>query len=202
MLLIDEQPQGSVIWMASAESIMRSAQTIRATGQEILAHRRKDESMKINLPLSTIAIFIIFSGSPLYGDTIPGSESETVKHNTTPVQQSSFLTGDSQKVVFDFDKMNEFTGWLRDNGEWSVAGWVKHNHLHCSTYRMGIRFGKGSPACVNVKWLTEPVYVTRKKQCNQANMYHKGSDSNPALAEIFKEITCADAMVRCTGVCD
>ena len=110
------------------------------------------------------------------------------------------LDGNLTKIEFKFD---DGSAWLRSNGEWYVQTDVRHNRLRCATYQLGVRFGHGTPACVNVEWLTEPQYVTTEKQCNSATRPHAGGDQNPALAPEFERITCAERLIRCIdGACD
>jgi hypothetical protein len=81
-----------------------------------------------------------------------------------------------------------------------VAGYIRHNHFRCGTYQLGIQFGSGN-GCVNVKWYSEPVYVSRHRQCNQAVLHHDGYQNDPKLANKFDEITCAQLLIKCDGVC-
>jgi hypothetical protein len=108
--------------------------------------------------------------------------------------------GKLTKIEFKFD---DGSAWLRSNGDWYVKGAVRHNRLRCATYQLGVRFGHGNPACVNVEWLTEPRYVTSEKQCNSAIVPHEGGENDPALASEFERITCAERLIKCVdGTCD
>lgn len=108
--------------------------------------------------------------------------------------------GKLTKIEFKFD---DASAWLRSNGDWYIDGEVIHTRLRCATYQLGMRFGHGNPACVNVEWLTEPRFVTSKKQCNSAVVPHEGGENDPALASEFERITCAERLIRCSdGACN
>ena len=104
------------------------------------------------------------------------------------------------RVDFDF-RAGESTAWLNEGGDFHVHGWVNHRGLLCGTYRVGIRFGIGSPGCLNVDWVTEPVYVTSQYQCNGARMEHDGGDTLPEIGAQVARITCAERVVKCSGTC-
>lgn len=111
------------------------------------------------------------------------------------------LSNAIDKLDFDF-RGDESTGWLNDAGDFDVHGWVTHRGFLCATYRMGIRFGAGSPACLNVRWLAEPQFVTSHVQCNGARVMHSGGDTDVSLGAALKQITCAERIVRCIGSCN
>ncbi len=107
-------------------------------------------------------------------------------------------TGRSDRIDFvTFD----FRAWLRRNGEWHVEGDVTHRGLRCATYEMGLRFGIGSPGCTNVEWVSDVRFVSARTQCNDAGIRHSGGDTQPELESRFREITCAQRVLRCTGNC-
>ncbi|HZF23372.1 MAG TPA: hypothetical protein VE030_07895, partial [Burkholderiales bacterium] len=70
-----------------------------------------------------------------------------------------------ERLDFDF-RLGDSHAWINDNGDFQVSSWIKHTGLLCATYRMGLRFGTGSPGCLNVEWITEPLFVTVEIQCN------------------------------------
>jgi hypothetical protein len=105
-----------------------------------------------------------------------------------------------ERLDFDF-RAEDSLAWINDEGNFQVSGWIKHSGLLCATYRMGVRFGMGSPGCLNVEWLTEPRFVTSEVQCNDARIKHTGGDTDPALGERLARITCGERVVRCTGSC-
>ena len=73
--------------------------------------------------------------------------------------------------------------------------------LLCATYRVGMRFGVGKPGCLNVDWITEPIFVTSQFQCNGARVEHDGGDTVADLGAQVTHITCAERVVRCSGSC-
>ena len=72
---------------------------------------------------------------------------------------------------------------------------------YCVLSPLGLRFGVGSPGCLNVEWITEPRLVTTEVQCNDARIEHRGGDTDPALGKRLARITCGERVVRCTGNC-
>lgn len=104
------------------------------------------------------------------------------------------------RLDFDF-RMGDSHAWINDHGDFQVGGWIKHSGLLCATYRMGLRFGVGSPGCLNVQWITEPLFVTSDIQCNDARVEHAGGDTDAGLGQRLSTITCAERVVRCTGNC-
>lgn len=112
---------------------------------------------------------------------------------------SVILPNDKPKLEFDF---SGFKATLRSNGEMSVEGAVSHSRIRCANYAVGLRFGHGNPACTNVEWLTEDVYLTSKRHCNSARLEHSGFMVNETIGARVGEITCAQRVLRCTGACD
>jgi len=90
---------------------------------------------------------------------------------------------------------------LRPQGGWTVEASVSHRGLLCGEYSVGVRFGIGRPGCTNVVWLTNVDYVTNQRQCNNARLDHSGGDVQSQLAGSFAEISCAERVIRCSGVC-
>ncbi len=64
-----------------------------------------------------------------------------------------------ERLDFDF-RVDDSHAWINDDGDFQVSGWIKHTGLRCATYSMGVRFGVGAPGCLNVEWITEPLFVT------------------------------------------
>ncbi len=126
---------------------------------------------------------------------------EIVKRQQTPVKKSMqwLAPGDTAKSEFDF---GEAKAILRGDGEWFIEGMVKHNRVRCATYRLGIRFGVGSKGCANVEWIAEPIYASSRKQCNSAILNHSGGNIMPELSADFEKITCAQKVIKCSGVCN
>ena len=104
------------------------------------------------------------------------------------------------RLDFDF-RSGETTAWLNGGGDFHVHGWIPHRGLLCATYRVGVRFGVGSPGCQNVDWITDPVYVTSQYQCNGARVEHEGGDTLPDIGARVAQISCAERVIRCSGAC-
>ena len=105
------------------------------------------------------------------------------------------------RLDFDF-RAGESSAWLNADGDFHVHGWVAHRGLLCANYRMGMRFGIGAPGCLNVEWMSDPVYVTSQYQCNGAHVEHEGGDDAPEIGAQIEKITCAERVIRCSGSCN
>jgi hypothetical protein len=123
-------------------------------------------------------------------------------------EQRSQAAAQYPKIVYEGFKLQRkdfrfggFNGWLKREGEWHIEGPVRHRGLLCGNYEVGMRFGIGQPDCTDVRWVSEVRYVTAQSQCNEAEMQHTGNEVDPALAEHFDAITCAERVVRCSGNC-
>ena len=99
-------------------------------------------------------------------------------------------------------RFSVFTAWLKRDGTWHIEGTVQHNGLLCGTYEVGMRFGIGTPGCANVQWVSTDQYVTSQSQCNNTEFHHSGTNIDDSLTSSFDEITCGEAVTRCTGKCD
>lgn len=104
------------------------------------------------------------------------------------------------RLDFDF-RASESTAWLNADGDFHLHGWVPHRSLLCATYKMGVRFGIGAPGCLNVEWISDPVYVTSQVQCNGARVEHDGGGGAPEIGAQIAKISCAERMIRCSGSC-
>jgi len=123
-------------------------------------------------------------------------------NSITGVAQSSGLMlegGKPDRLNFTFG--GQLTARLSPSGEWQLEGNIPHTGLLCGTYQAGLRFGVGNPGCTDVQWLTEPTYVTRELQCNNAPAFHSGGDAQSELVERYGEISCAERFILCTGTC-
>lgn len=121
---------------------------------------------------------------------------------TAPARPTYSLDSPPRINRLDFDfRIEETKAWLNKDGDFQVNGWIKHAGLLCSTYRMGMRFGIGSPGCLNVNWVTEPYFVTSEYQCNGARVQHAGGDAYAELGEQIGKISCAERVINCTGNC-
>lgn len=129
---------------------------------------------------------------------------EKVRRYTVAAKKTQALPNQLSSVVF---KHGELLVTLNDGGLWEVEGLVAHSRFFCGTYQVGARFGRGNPACVNVKWLSDIEYVTSKKQCNSAVRMHKGSgasafDPAPETPFDIDTVTCAQIFIKCSGTCN
>lgn len=165
----------------------------------------KFESAYMNIlsPFLVGLIAVMLSGSVIANDNIFQSDNQSIKKYSAQAAMPVFqMPGDEKSVTFDFDKSNEMKGELNEKGKFKAEGWVAHKRLRCATYQLGVRFGKGELACVNVEWLTDVEFITEMKQCNQSKMHHVGHGENPVIKEIYNEISCAELQIKCTGVCN
>jgi hypothetical protein len=147
----------------------------------------------------------ILAASLLFAGPVNAAEQdlETGDRGVTAPGQPTY-TLDSPPSInrLDFDfRIEETKTWLNKDGDFQVNGWVKHLGLLCATYRVGVRFGVGSPGCLNVNWVTEPYFVTSEYQCNSARVQHAGGDTYPELGEQLGKISCAERVINCTGSC-
>ena len=154
--------------------------------------------MKYLVKLQLTLLILAFPIQVLFG-TIVHAEKKVRRFSTEAVIVGNLgLPNEKSKLNFNFGQAE---AWLNTDGDWAIQGTVKHGHLLCASYQMGIRFGAGAPGCTNVKWVSKTRYVTFRKQCNQARLNHRGGDSNPALASDFERITCAQQVISCSGRC-
>ena len=137
-------------------------------------------------------IFTIGAGSAFSAEEIRTLSSEA--------RLSSNL-GATQAARMDF-QFGTTKAWLRDDGQWKIEGDVTHRAGFCGTYQLGIQFGTGSPGCANVRWITAPVYVTKRLQCNGAGAFHSGGNYSFAAKQSFEDINCAQRVIKCKGKCN
>jgi len=151
--------------------------------------------MMIGVRLAIVGVMVLSAMS--------SAQAEDQVNSVTGVAQSSGLmleAGKPDRLNFTFG--GQVTAWLSPSGEWRLEGNIPHSGLLCGTYQVGLRFGVGNPGCTDVQWLTEdPSYVTRELQCNNASAFHSGGDSQPALAENYARISCAERLILCSGTC-
>jgi hypothetical protein len=148
-----------------------------------------------------LVCFII--GTGLLGSSLAIADKKTVikKYSAVARKSIDFSGGGELPQKFDF-RFDNATAWLRENGEFGLEAEIKHNGLLCGDYEVGISFGIGSPACSNVSWITEPYYISSKKQCNNAWMIHAGGGVVADVTDDFAQISCAQLLIKCTGKCD
>lgn len=134
---------------------------------------------------------------------VSAQEPEPFESSVSAVAQPAHSLETPPKTArLDFDfRADETKAWINQEGDFQIQGWVRHAGLACATYRVGVRFGNGSPGCLNVKWLGEPRFVTSHLQCNNARVSHAGGDRSEELGAAIDRITCAERVVRCTGNC-
>jgi hypothetical protein len=97
---------------------------------------------------------------------------------------------------------SEYSGWVSNDGNWFIKGNVVHTRLRCGTYQLGVQLGKGSPACLNVKWLSGVYYGTRREHCNSAVLVHQGGGEVEEIKLLVEQATCVRIVTKCTGVCE
>jgi hypothetical protein len=125
---------------------------------------------------------------------------EEIRSLSSEATLSSNLGG-TQEARLDFD-FGTVRGWLREDGHWQIEGDVSHQAGFCATYHLGMQFGTGNPGCANVKWITRPVFVTKRLQCNGAGALHSGGDYSFLAKKNFNDINCAQKVIKCKGRCN
>jgi hypothetical protein len=153
----------------------------------------------MNRFVAILAACFVHTGAPHAADQDlePGDRGVTAAAQPTYTLDSP---PNINRLDFDF-RIDETRAWLNKDGDFQVSGWITHIGLLCGTYRMGMRFGIGSPGCLNVKWVTEPVFVTSEYQCNGARIQHTGGDTSPELGDRIGRISCAERVTKCSGSC-
>lgn len=153
--------------------------------------------------MTRVAAILAFSAL-LAGDAWPAEQQLEPDERGVSAQARPTYSLDAQPKInrLDFEfRTSESTAWLNASGDFHVHGWVQHGNLLCATYRMGVRFGVGSPGCLNVEWVSDPIYVTSHNQCNNARVEHDGGDAAPEMGARIAGITCAERVIRCSGSC-
>lgn len=144
-----------------------------------------------------IVLLLLYVGAFFISNVL----ADDLKKISAPARKPAVvLPSDPKQLDFVFDKSSDMKAWIRENGDLFIEGFIRHNHFRCGTYQLGIQFGKGD-ACANVEWFSEPVYVSHKRQCNQAVLHHDGYQNDPKVVAKFNEITCAQLFIKCEGVC-
>ncbi|HEY5603149.1 MAG TPA: hypothetical protein VIM41_08585 [Gammaproteobacteria bacterium] len=147
-------------------------------------------------------LICLLATAGLLWSVVAVAEKKIVEKKYTAVARKSIeIPGDGMpgKLEFRFDGASV---WLKENGEFGLEAEIKHSGLLCGDYEVGIRFGIGIPACANVSWITEPYYVSKKKQCNNAWMVHGGTGEISIVPEDFAQLSCAQLIIKCTGKCE
>ena len=125
---------------------------------------------------------------------------EKVKPKNVPFPLPAISGNQTQALKMSFEN-NTVEGWVQDTGEWYIKGVVTHSRLLCATYELGIKLGRGDPACLNVQWLTEVAFGTMRRQCNSTPITHVGGGEAPAFQSALAQATCVQVVVKCTGKC-
>jgi hypothetical protein len=125
---------------------------------------------------------------------------QIMNRSTTVVRPGLAFTTDPKAARIDF-RAFDFSGFLLGDGSWQVSSPVTHAGLVCGTYEVGVRFGIGSPGCTDVRWLSEPMFIGSRRQCNAPTVDHVGGETTPRLGSQLPGITCVEREVRCTGNC-
>jgi len=125
---------------------------------------------------------------------------QVMNRNTAVVRPGLAFTTDPKAARIDF-RTFDFNGFLLGDGSWQVSSPVTHRGLLCGTYEVGVRFGIGSPGCTDVTWLSEPMYIGSRRQCNESTVDHVGGETTPRLGSQLPSITCVERVLRCAGNC-
>jgi hypothetical protein len=148
---------------------------------------------------ATLALLVLFAGKAWPAEQQLDADESGITAASRPTY-SLDANPHINRLDFDF-RSAETTAWLNGDGDFHLQGWIKHRGLLCATYKMGVRFGVGSPGCLNVEWMSEPVYVTNMYQCNGARVEHDGGDTMREIGLQIAKISCAERIVRCHGSC-
>ena len=128
------------------------------------------------------------------------ADADGVRKLATEPRRSSNIGGAQSLARLDF-YYGDIRAWLLQDGNWHIEGGVQHRGAFCGTYQLGIQFGIGNPGCANVEWISTPIYVTQRRQCNSALIIHVGGDQSQIAADAFDQISCAQRLIYCTGNC-
>ncbi|MGH8630292.1 MAG: hypothetical protein ACREU7_05945 [Burkholderiales bacterium] len=149
--------------------------------------------MSASPSLHAIAVAFVLFASPA------GAEDDVRRLSSEP-RRGQAVGGAHALARMDF-RFGDIEAWLLEDGAWHIEGMVQHRGALCADYRLGLRFGRGSPGCANVEWLTEDNYGTFEVQCNNALVRHFGGGEDPVAARNFGRITCGQRLIRCDGNC-
>ena len=129
----------------------------------------------------------------LFGDRRPVRKDMTLERDRNWPGSQSLGDGEAGE--------DSVSAWINSDGDFFARGWVEHRGLRCATYKLGIRFGIGNPACSQVQWVTETRYLSSHSQCNNAPIQHRGGGNDPKIKAQFAGINCAERAVLCRGNC-
>ena len=142
----------------------------------------------------------VLVGVALPAAQVAADEWQVMNRNSVAVRPAIAFTTDPRAARVDF-RTFDFSGHLLGDGTWQVSSPVTHRGLICATYEVGLRFGVGHPGCTDVTWLSEPMYIGSRRQCNESTVDHVGGETTPRLGDHLPSITCVERIVRCTGNC-
>jgi len=146
----------------------------------------------MSMTLRVIAVLLLFAA--------PASAEDDVRKLAAEPSRSQAVGGANALARMNF-RFGEIEAWLVEDGTWHIEGMVQHRGALCADYRLGVQFGRGSPGCANVEWLTREEYGTFVVQCNNALVRHFGGGEDPLAAQNFGKITCGQRLLRCNGNC-
>ncbi len=146
----------------------------------------------MSMTLRVIAVLLLFAA--------PAGAEDDVRKLAAEPRRSQAVGGANALARMDF-RFGEIEAWLVEDGTWHIEGMVQHRGALCADYRLGVQFGRGSPGCANVEWLTREEYGTFVVQCNNALVRHFGGGEDPIAAQNFGKITCGQRLLRCSGNC-
>jgi hypothetical protein len=146
-----------------------------------------------------VAVWFVV-GAAVAGDPVPSAGKEVVVGSMAIARSGMEWDKDGKPTRLEFD-FGDFTAWARKKGGWQLEGVINHSGLVCGTYYVMARFGTGNPGCENVKWFSDPKLVTQREHCNSASLSHQGGDIEFPWADRFDQVTCAERIIRCTGIC-
>lgn len=149
--------------------------------------------------LPTLLATVLVTAGAAPGPTA-ADDWQVMNRNTVAVRPGVAFTTDPKAARIDFRSF-DFSGYVLGDGTWHVSSPVTHRGLICGTYEVGVRFGIGQPGCTDVKWLSEPMYIGSRRQCNEATVDHVGGETTPRLGSQLPSITCVERVLRCRGNC-
>lgn len=151
-------------------------------------------------PSATLLLIAAAVAAGVWPGMASANDWKVMSRSAVPVREGLGFSTDAKAARLDF-KAFDFSGYLLGDGTWQVSSPVTHRGLLCATYEVGVRFGVGTPGCTDVSWLSEPMYIGRKRQCNESTVDHVGGETTPRLGYQLPHVTCVERVVRCTGNC-
>ncbi len=131
---------------------------------------------------------------------LPVSAADKTQSYQAEAKASWLPDSKARKKEFKFN--TDINAWLRANGEWYVEGSIHHQRLRCGDYRLGIEFGTGKHGCIDAKWSGDIYFLGQEKQCNSVSKLHRNSGLDESLETQFEGVSCAKAIIECSGTCE